>query len=336
MPEPSLRRTFLFSCKVHSRFPETQVETLISGRLYLNCLQLLRTGAGRISVFHGPESSSQKGAHPMKKNLCSFLTLALSFFLMFTDSSAVFAASSADNAQTVTQTQTSSKSLSCKKAAKTQTVSVSSKTVSIQGTDSLNKGNITGAYSGTKKTVVKDHYVKGKTSKTRKTTITTVKNYTMELSSSARKKVLSQIAPGLARAWEALGFSFAIVPALGCRSCRCLIKERKIQLGTGFELEDIYHMMGYFLSFAAGNVSSTTAFRQIYEMEKYLYGGVYKGSALKSPQEFFAVCMREYCLRPQKLMKECTQTFHYIQAAIGRLTDRQISLCKALLNSASK
>jgi len=97
------------------------------------------------------------------------------------------------------------------------------------------------------------------------------------------------------KAFEDLGFKYVIDENFKLGEGYFNAKTRTITV-TKAGSQHLYHELGHFLAFIAGNVDTSSRFKQIYNNEKSKFKGTYRGYAGTSSAEFFAECVREYIL----------------------------------------
>ena len=88
--------------------------------------------------------------------------------------------------------------------------------------------------------------------------------------------------------------------------------------------ETIYHELGHVLDFISGQISQTSAFKDIYNQEKNKLKTRYAAYGLTSAQEFFAECVREYILGNKNLKSQVPQTYQVIQDALNNINDEDL------------
>jgi hypothetical protein len=123
------------------------------------------------------------------------------------------------------------------------------------------------------------------------------------------------------RAFEKLRFRVIIDPTVSY-SGRFVAKTRSITLKKWDTT--VYHELGHFIAFVAGNVDKTSDFEAIYKKELSSFPGVYKAYASQNASEFFGECTRLYITEKSSLKSHCPQTVTAIEQAIRKLTDVQI------------
>ena len=143
------------------------------------------------------------------------------------------------------------------------------------------------------------------------------------LAARADEKILS--------AFEDLGFSVSIdstVNYTGCFDAR----ERKITMKNESSLS-IYHELGHFVSFIAGNIDKTQTFSSIYQEEKVLYNSYNKSYVTQNASEYFAESIKDYILDKNTLRQNRPKTYNAIVEALNKITDDQIIRCKTVYSA---
>lgn len=95
--------------------------------------------------------------------------------------------------------------------------------------------------------------------------------------------------------------------------------------------EAIYHELGHFVAFVAGNVDQTSAFQNIFASERSKFTGTRNNDAYikSSAAEYFAESYQDYVERPSVLKSARPQTYNYIADAVAKVTDaRAAFLCQ--------
>jgi hypothetical protein len=90
----------------------------------------------------------------------------------------------------------------------------------------------------------------------------------------------------------------------------------------------IYHELGHFLAFMAGNADTKSDFKEIYEAEKDQFTGVNKSYVTQSSSEYFAESYKDYVLDASALKSSRPKTYESIVAALAKVTDKQIEKIK--------
>lgn len=98
----------------------------------------------------------------------------------------------------------------------------------------------------------------------------------------------------------------------------------------------IYHELGHFLSFVAGNMDKTPEFVAIYQREKDKYNAPNKAYVTSSSSEYFAESFRSYTEVPTIMKTERPETYAAIQTALSKITDAQISRLLSVYGSVWK
>ena len=211
---------------------------------------------------------------------------------------------------TKTTTKTTKKTKKLKKAAaKTKTTTkVSTKTSSSTKTNASNKVR-------TDKTVVKSKV------QTITTTVkTTIKTTTTTLESGAAdiaKVATAAKANSVMQLFQKLGYKVVIDPSVSYTGYfSSVTKSITLKKNDG---TTIYHELGHFLGYRAGNVDRMPAFKKIYEEEKSLYTAANKAYVLQNQSEYFAESYRNYVENEAKLKKERPKTYEAIVSAISRM-----------------
>ena len=94
------------------------------------------------------------------------------------------------------------------------------------------------------------------------------------------------------------------------------------------ENNTIYHELGHFAAWMAGNVDRSQAFNSIYQEEKDKFTGFNKIYLTQNSSEFFAGCYSEYILNNASLKAQCPKTYVYIQESIGKITPPRVANLK--------
>lgn len=78
----------------------------------------------------------------------------------------------------------------------------------------------------------------------------------------------------------------------------------------------VYHELGHFLAWIAGNVDKRSEFATIYKSEKEKYTGVRKAYVTQNASEYFAESYRDYILSGSNLKKSRPKTYAYVRNAV--------------------
>lgn len=135
------------------------------------------------------------------------------------------------------------------------------------------------------------------------------------------------------KAYNTLGFSVTVNPSVSYAGY-FNAKDQSIILRNADDT--IYHELGHFLAFVAGNVDTKGDFKAVYEAEKNLYSGMNKTYVTQDSSEYFAESYRDYVLNPSGLQAERPQTYASIQAAVGKVTDSWVSKIKMVYSAVWK
>ena len=228
-----------------------------------------------------------------------------------------------------------------KKAGKTVTKKkkkVKSSKKNVTTTEMLTATNVTNAYKkgskiDTRVTTVKTTVIKtvaptGTAAATGTATTTATKATTAGTASAAQNGeiAITQIAPlvsgNVTSAFQKLGFKIVINSGVSY-SGLCDARTRTVTLKRADNT--VYHELGHFVAFVAGNIDTSSAFQSIYNREKSLYTDYNKSYVLSSSSEYFAESYKNYILNPTQLKNSRPETYAAIENALSRVTDAQAS-----------
>ena len=228
-----------------------------------------------------------------------------------------------------------------KKAGKTVTKKkkkVKSSKKNVTTTETLTATNVTNAYKkgskiDTRVTTVKTTVIKtvaptGTAAATGTATTTATKATTAGTASAAQNGeiAITQIAPlvsgNVTSAFQKLGFKIVINSGVSY-SGLCDARIRTVTLKRADNT--VYHELGHFVAFVAGNIDTSSAFQSIYNREKSLYTDYNKSYVLSSSSEYFAESYKNYILNPTQLKNSRPETYAAIENALSRVTDAQAS-----------
>ena len=137
---------------------------------------------------------------------------------------------------------------------------------------------------------------------------------------------ITQIAPlvsgNVTSAFQKLGFKIVINSGVSY-SGLCDARTRTVTLKRADNT--VYHELGHFVAFVAGNIDTSSAFQSIYNREKSLYTDYNKAYVLSSSSEYFAESYKNYILNPTQLKNSRPETYAAIENALSRVTDAQAS-----------
>lgn len=226
-----------------------------------------------------------------------------------------------------------------KKAGKTVTKKkkkVKSSKKNVTTTETLTATNVTNAYKkgskiDTRVTTVKTTVIKtvaptGTAAATG--TATAAKATTAGTASAAQNGeiAITQIAPlvsgNVTSAFQKLGFKIVINSGVSY-SGLCDARTRTVTLKRADNT--VYHELGHFVAFVAGNIDTSSAFQSIYNREKSLYTDYNKSYVLSNSSEYFAESYKNYILNPTQLKNSRPETYAAIENALSRVTDAQAS-----------
>jgi hypothetical protein len=153
----------------------------------------------------------------------------------------------------------------------------------------------------------------------------TYQKYTAEVNTIAPKmdsKVRS--------AFETLGFTITVDPDVNY-SGYFSAKNQSITLNAKQQeiySDTVYHELGHFLAFIAGNVDTKADFVAIYNAEKSKLTGTGATYASQSSSEFFAECVKIYTTSPATLKSTCPKSYAAVAAAFEKVTDERVATIK--------
>ena len=92
--------------------------------------------------------------------------------------------------------------------------------------------------------------------------------------------------------------------------------------------DTIYHELGHFVGWLAGNVDTSSEFVAIYNKEKSALQSANYQYLTKSSAEYFAESYKDYVLSPQNLQSSRPQTYEFVKNAVSRITDARVTNIK--------
>ena len=92
--------------------------------------------------------------------------------------------------------------------------------------------------------------------------------------------------------------------------------------------DTIYHELGHFLAFMAGNMDTGSKFASVYSSEKGKVTGYNKAYVTQNASEYFAESVKDYMLNPGSLEAQRPNTYKAIGKALSMVTEQQIELYK--------
>lgn len=123
-------------------------------------------------------------------------------------------------------------------------------------------------------------------------------------------------------AYRTLGFKVNVDPSV---SYSGYFNARNRQITLKKANETIYHELGHFIAFIAGNVDTTSEFKTIYNQEKSLYTAYNKAYVTQNSSEYFAESAKEYVLNPGALKAARPKTYEAVRSAVESITDERIA-----------
>ena len=219
------------------------------------------------------------------------------------------------------------------KTVKNNVKTSSAKTIKISSTVSVKQ-------TTTKWTTVKNVYTKGSFYHQEKTTVKMTIQETATVKSQVKWLDVNKTVPKadtvLREAFVKMGFKIKYDPSYDIGNAQG--GRFEVAKGTIFlnRMEDhIYHEMGHFLAFMAGNYDMTAEFGKVFNAEKAKYANakIINGVNIhfnynyvtKNQAEYFAESYMEYVLYKTDLQKERPETYKAIEKALKKLTPAQIS-----------
>ena len=123
-------------------------------------------------------------------------------------------------------------------------------------------------------------------------------------------------------AFQKLGFKMVVDPSVNY-SGYFAARTRSI---TMKQIDDsVYHELGHFLAFIAGNVDQTSGFQSVYAAEKNKVTAFNKAYVTQNASEYFAESVKDYILNNASLKSARPQTYAAVQNALNQITDEQIA-----------
>ena len=146
--------------------------------------------------------------------------------------------------------------------------------------------------------------------------------YTIDIQSAAPKADES-----VRKAFETLGFTVTVNSGV---SYSGYFNARNQQIILQQQDATIYHELGHFVAFLAGNADKSSAFVDAYNAEKGLYTGSNKAYVTQSSAEYFAESYKDYVLQPKELKSSRPQTYEIVNNSVEKLTDSYVAKIKVL------
>lgn len=214
------------------------------------------------------------------------------------------------SAKTYTKKLPTTKKVSNKTTKKNQTTTV--KTQTTVQTDTSQK------YTKKSKNVVQTQ----KVTTTVKTTATAANAKKEKYTVSNVASVAPQMDSRVLNAFTKMGFTVTIDPSV---SYAGYFDGKTRSITLRYEDDTIYHELGHYLAFIAGNVDKSAAFTSVYNSEKSKFTGVRKAYATQNASEYFAESVLEYTENPATLKAQRPQTYEAIVNALSKVTDAQVT-----------
>jgi len=240
---------------------------------------------------------------------------------------------------TKTSKKTSKKVVTLKSAAN-KTYTTTLKPVTKKSTKTVKKSNTTTVKTETTtKTEVKEAYKKSSKKKTVTTTVTTTVLTTTTTKAAVAKssepktldvaKAAPKMDSKVVNAYKTLGFTITVNPSVSYAGY-FTAKGKSITLKE--DNDTIYHELGHFLGFIAGNYDTSSAFVKIYQEEKSKYTGYRQSYVNQNSSEYFAESVRDYTLNASALKNSRPKTYEAIQTALSKVTSAQVNKMKLILS----
>lgn len=133
-------------------------------------------------------------------------------------------------------------------------------------------------------------------------------------------------------AFENLGFKIEVNPSAGY-SGYFSVQAHSITLKKSSG-DTIYHELGHFVGWLAGNVDNSTEFKAIYNNEKGALQSANAQYLTQNSSEYFAESYKEYVLSPQNLQSTRPQTYAFVKNAVAKITEARVATIKAAYTKA--
>lgn len=242
------------------------------------------------------------------------------------------------------KTKTTKKTVKLKKAAKkTRTVKKPVKTKTTKKTTKMSKQVVT--VQTTTATAVTEKYKKNDKKKVITTKVTTtVQTTTTDMNGANAVQVnttkestgpynvdIQTAAPKadqrVLNAFNTLGFSLTVNSGV---SYSGYFNARNQQIILKRQDDTVYHELGHFLAFLAGNADQSNAFVSAYNAEKDKYTGVNKAYVTQNSSEYYAESFKDYVQNANGLKNSRPETHKIIEDSLNKLTDSYVGRIKVL------
>lgn len=90
--------------------------------------------------------------------------------------------------------------------------------------------------------------------------------------------------------------------------------------------DTVYHELGHFLAFIAGNVDRSSSFASVFSSEKSKYTGYNKAYVTQNASEYFAESVKDYMLNGATLRSQRPNTYKAIENALNTVTTARADL----------
>lgn len=244
---------------------------------------------------------------------------------------------------TSTKVTKKTKKIKLKKAAK-KTYSKKGKTTTKKQSAMSKAGNTTTTTETVVAQSVVNKYKKGSKTQTRVTTTKTTVTKTVVTAATASgtsaagkatttaataasgnvavTSIAPQVDSRVSSAFNTLGFKVTVNPSV---SYSGLFDARTRTITLKQVDSTIYHELGHFVAFIAGNVDTSSAFQEVFNQEKSKYTAYNKSYVLANSSEYFAESFKNYTENPTALQAQRPQTYAAIETALSKITSSQIS-----------
>ncbi len=211
-----------------------------------------------------------------------------------------------------------------KKATKTsKTPSATTTTVTVTDTNVLNqykKGSNINTQVTTTKTTVTKTVVSNQT--TANQTESVAQTSTLGAGTYSVATLAPKVDSRVANAYNTLGFTISVKTGVNYSG---LFDARSRSITLKKADTTVYHELGHFVAFIAGNYDLSAEFQGIYNREKSKYTAFNKAYVLSSPSEYFAESFKNYTLEPAALKASRPETYNAMQNALSKITSSQVS-----------
>ncbi len=254
-----------------------------------------------------------------------------------TDDDTPLAAKPKVTTKTTKRTKTTKKNIKLNKAAtKTYTKNlpttkkVSSKTTKKNQTTTVKTQTTVQTATSQKYTKKSKNVVQTQKVVTTVTTTTTVAAAQATSANAKKEKYtvsnVASIAPKMnskvLNAYTKMGFTVTVDPSV---SYAGYFDARTRSITLQKQDDTIYHELGHYLAFIAGNVDRSSSFAAVYNSEKSKFTGVRKAYATQNASEYFAESVLNYVENPTALKKERPKTYEAVVNALAKVTDTQVN-----------